>query len=132
MGMTAPILAQKKFWIVKPAAGRNEIWNPRFDPPEGIAYWNGGPYTIISLSGDETRRNAYSLKALPMDDNVAVHAYYNRGLKVRNGLKYTFSCDIKAEAGQSMRLEITNQSFVSKAQKYLPLQDIGKGSKLLY
>jgi len=37
--MTAPILAQKKFWIVKPAAGRNEIWNPRFDPPEGIAYW---------------------------------------------------------------------------------------------
>jgi len=31
-----------------------------------------------------------------------------------------------------MRLRITNQSFVSKAQKYLPLQDIGKGSKLLY
>ena len=61
--MAAPQLNKKKFWIVKPKEGRNEIWNPRFDPPEGVTYWRG-TNASLSLSGDETRRNAYSMKVL--------------------------------------------------------------------
>jgi hypothetical protein len=115
MGMTAPVLTQKKFWIVKPKAGRNELWNPRFDPPEGVTYWTG-TNASLSLSGDETRRNAYSMKVTPVS-GVAGTAYYNRGLKVTNGLKYTFSCDVKGVAGQPMRIVIATSTGTARATK---------------
>ena len=113
--MTAPILTKKKFWIVKPKAGRNEIWNPRFDPSEGTYYWTG-INASISLSGDETRRNAYSMKVTPVSGTAGT-AYYNRGLKVTSGLKYTFSCDVKGVAGQPMIIAITDSAHVHKASK---------------
>jgi hypothetical protein len=113
--MTAPVLTQKKFWIVKPKAGRNEIWNPRFDPPEGVTYWKG-TNASLSLSGDETRRNAYSMKVTPVSGTAGT-AYYNRGLKVTSGLKYTFSCDVKGVAGQPMRIVIATSTGVVKATK---------------
>ena len=53
--MAAPQLNKKKFWIVKPKEGRNEIWNPRFDPPEGVTYWTG---TNASLSLSEMKHGA--------------------------------------------------------------------------
>ena len=57
--MTAPVLTQKKFWIVKPKAGRNYIKNPRFDTPEGITYWTAsGAGVTIELTGDEVRRRS--------------------------------------------------------------------------
>ena len=113
--MTAPILTKKKFWIVKPKAGRNEIWNPRFDPPEGVTYWTG-TNASLSLTGEETRRNSYSMKVTPVS-GVAGTAYYNRGLKVTSGLKYTFSCDVKGVAGQPMRIVIATSTGVVKATK---------------
>ena len=113
--MTAPILTKKKFWIIKPSAGRNEIWNPRFDPPEGVTYWTG-TNASISLSGDETRRNAYSMKVTPVSGTAGT-AYYNRGLKVTNGLKYTFSCDVKGVAGQPMRIVIATSTGTARATK---------------
>jgi hypothetical protein len=113
--MTAPILTKKKFWIIKPSAGRNEIWNPRFDPPEGVAYWTG-TNASISLTGDETRRNAYSMKVTPVSGTAGT-AYYNRGLKVTNGLKYTFSCDVKGVAGQPMRIVIATSTGTARATK---------------
>ena len=113
--MTAPQLNKKKFWIIKPAAGRNEIWNPRFDPPEGVTYWTG-TNASISLSGDETRRNAYSMKVTPVSGTAGT-AYYNRGLKVTNGLKYTFSCDVKGVAGQPMRIVIATSTGTARATK---------------
>ena len=113
--MTAPVLTQKKFWIVKPKAGRNEIWNPRFDPPEGVTYWTG-TNASLSLTGDETRRNAYSMKVTPVSGTAGT-AYYNRGLKVTSGLKYTFSCDIKGVAGQPMRIVIATSTGTARATK---------------
>ena len=113
--MAAPQLSKKKFWIIKPKAGRNEIWNPRFDPPEGTAYWNG-TNASISFSGEETRRNAYSMKVTPVSGTAGA-AYYNRGLKVTNGLKYTFSCDVKGMAGQTMYIDITTAIGIAKATK---------------
>jgi hypothetical protein len=113
--MAAPQLNKKKFWIIKPAAGRNEIWNPRFDPPEGVTYWTG-TNASISLFGDETRRNAYSMKVTPVS-GVAGTAYYNRGLKVTSGLKYTFSCDVKGVAGQPMRIVIATSTGTARATK---------------
>ena len=114
--MAAPILTQKKFWIVKPKAGRNELWNPTFATPQGVIYWSG-TNASLSLSGDETRRNAYSMKVTPASGTVVATAYYNRGLKVTNGLKYTFSCDVKGVAGQPMRIVIATSTGVVKATK---------------
>jgi len=113
--MTAPKLEQMKFWIIKPKAGRNEIWNPRFDPPEGVTYWRG-TNASLSLSGDETRRNAYSMKVTPVSGTAGT-AYYNRGLKVTSGLKYTFSCDVKGVAGQRMRIVIATSTGTARATK---------------
>jgi len=113
--MTAPQLNKKKFWIIKPAAGRNEIWNPRFDPPEGVTYWTG-TNASLSLTGEETRRNSYSMKVTPVSGTAGT-AYYNRGLKVTSGLKYTFSCDIKGVAGQPMRIVIATSTGTARATK---------------
>lgn len=113
--MTAPQLNKKKFWIVKPKAGRNEIWNPRFDLPEGVTYWTG-TNASISFSGDETRRNAYSMKVTPVSGTAGT-AYYNRGLRVTSGLKYTFSCDVKGVAGQPMRIVIATSTGTARATK---------------
>ena len=113
--MAAPQLSKKKFWIIKPKAGRNEIWNPRFDLPNGVAYWTG-TNASISLTGDETRRNAYSMKVTPVSGTAGT-AYYNRGLKVTNGLKYTFSCDVKGVAGQPMRIVIATSTGTARATK---------------
>jgi hypothetical protein len=113
--MTAPVLTQKKFWIIKPAAGRNEIWNPRFDPLEGVTYWTG-TNASISLTGEETRRNSYSMKVTPVSGTAGT-AYYKRGLKVTNGLKYTFSCDVKGVAGQPMRIVIATSTGTARATK---------------
>jgi len=113
--MTAPVLTQKKFWIVKPKAGRNEIWNPTFATPEGISYWTG-LNASLSLTGEETRRNAYSMKVTPVSGTAGT-AYYNRGLKVTSGLKYTFSCDVKGVAGQPMRIVIATSTGTARATK---------------
>ena len=73
--MTAPVLTQKKFWIVKPKAGRNYIKNPRFDTPEGITYWTAsGAGVTIELTGDEVRRGAHSLQVNPAS-GIASSAY---------------------------------------------------------
>lgn len=114
--MAAPQLNKKKFWIVKPAAGRNEIWNPRFDPPEGVTYWTG-LNASLSLTGEETRRNSYSMKVTPTEISDGI-AYYNRGLKVVSGLKYTFSCDVKGIAGQNMQIAIADALKFPKAYKF--------------
>jgi len=113
--MTAPVLTQKKFWIVKPKSGRNEIWNPRFDPPEGVTYWTG-LNASLSLTGEETRRNSYSMKVTPTEISDGI-AYYNRGLKVVSGLKYTFSCDVKGIAGRHMQIAIADALKIPKAYK---------------
>jgi len=115
--MTAPVLTQKKFWIVKPKAGRNEIWNPTFATPQGISYWTAsGAGVTIELTGDEVRRGARSMK-VKTATGVASSAYYNRGLKVTSGLKYTFSCDVKGVAGQRMRIVIATSTGTARATK---------------
>ena len=114
--MAAPILTQKKFWIVKPKAGRNELWNPTFATPQGVIYWSG-INASISLTGEETRRNSYSMKVTPTEISDGI-AYYNRGLKVVSGLKYTFSCDVKGIAGQDMQIAIADALKIQKAYKF--------------
>ena len=115
--MTAPVLTQKKFWIVKPKAGRNELWNPTFATPQGISYWTAsGAGVTIELTGDYARWGARSMK-VKTANGVASSAYYNRGLKVTSGLKYTFSCDVKGVAGQPMRIVIATSTGTAKATK---------------
>lgn len=114
--MTAPQLNKKKFWIVKPKAGRNYIKNPRFDTPEGITYWTAsGAGVTIELTGDEVRRGAHSLQVNPAS-GIASSAYYDN-VKVTSGLDYTFSVDVKGTAGQAMRIMITNAAHAAKATK---------------
>jgi hypothetical protein len=115
--MTAPVLAQKKFWVVKPKAGRNELWNPTFATPQGISYWTAsGAGVTIELTGDYARWGARSMK-VKTATGVASSAYYNRGLKVTSGLKYTFSCDVKGVAGQRMRIVIATSTGTARATK---------------
>lgn len=105
--MAAPILTNKKFYIIKPWGGENQIKNPRFDMPDGKEDWAAsGAGVTIENSSDEQRFGAYSMK-VNTANNVASAAYY-AGLSVVTGLPYTFSCYVKGVAGQAMRVFIAN------------------------
>lgn len=105
--MTAPVLAHKKFYIIKPWSGENQIKNPRFDMPDGKEDWaTSGKGVTIEDSSDEQRFGAYSMK-VNTATGVASAAYY-AGLSVVTGLSYTFSCYVKGVAGQAMRVFISN------------------------
>lgn len=112
--MTAPVLAQKKFWIVKPKAAINQIKNPAFASPDFEEDWaaSGAGVTIESHE-DDARRGAYSMK-VNTATGVASGAYHP-GLTVTDGDDYTFSCDVKGVAGQAMRIYIANVSGTAKA-----------------
>jgi hypothetical protein len=114
--MTAPVLAHKKFWIVKPKAGRNYVKNPRFDKPDGVEDWlaSGSGVTIV-LTGDYARRGAYSLQ-VNTATGIASSAYYDN-VSITSGLDYTFSVDVKGVAGQAMRIVIADSSHAAKATK---------------
>jgi hypothetical protein len=112
--MTAPVLAQKKFWIVKPKAAINQIKNPAFASPDFEEDWAAsGAGVTIAESGDYQRRGAYSMK-VNTATGVASGAYHG-GLTVTDGDDYTFSCDVKGVAGQAMRIYIANVSGTAKA-----------------
>ncbi|MGB3988867.1 MAG: carbohydrate binding domain-containing protein, partial [Minisyncoccales bacterium] len=114
--MTAPVLAHKKFWIVKPKAGRNYVKNPRFDKPDGVEDWTAaGAGVTIELTGDYARRGAYSLQ-VNTATGVASSAYYDN-VSVTSGLDYTFSVDVKGVAGQAMRIVIADSAHAAKATK---------------
>ena len=114
--MTAPVLAYKKFWIVKPKAGRNYIKNPRFDKPDGVEDWTAnGAGVTIELTGDYARRGAYSLQ-VNTATGIASSTYYDNA-SVTSGLDYTFSVDIKGVEGQAMRIVIADSTHAAKATK---------------
>ena len=113
--MTAPVLTQKKFWVVKPKAAINQIKNPAFASPDFEEDWAAsGAGVTIAESGDYQRRGAYSMK-VNTATGVASGAYYSGGLAVVDTLAYTFSCDVKGVAGQAMRIYIANASGTAKA-----------------
>ena len=112
--MTAPVLAQKKFWIVKPKAAINQIKNPAFAGPDYEEDWTAsGAGVTIAETGDYARRGAYSMKVTPAT-GIASGAYYG-GLSVTDKLAYTFSCDVKGVAGQAMRVYIASATPTVKA-----------------
>ena len=112
--MTAPVLTQKKFWVVKPKAAINQIKNPAFASPDFEEDWAAsGAGVTIAESGDYQRRGAYSMK-VNTATGVASGAYHP-GLTVTDGDDYTFSCDVKGVAGQAMRIYIANVSGTAKA-----------------
>ena len=112
--MTAPVLAYKKFWIVKPYEQYNYIKNPTFASPDFEEDWAAsGAGVTIAESADYQRRGAYSMK-VNTATGVASGAYY-AGLTVNNGVTYAFSCDVKGVAGQAMRIYIANASGTAKA-----------------
>lgn len=114
--MTAPVLAHKKFWIVKPKAGRNYVKNPRFDKPDGVEDWTAaGAGVTIELTGNGARRGAYSLQ-VNTATGIASSAYYDN-VSVTSGLDYTFSVDVKGVEGQAMRIVIADSAHAAKATK---------------
>ena len=73
--MTAPVLAYKKFWVVKPKAAINQIKNPAFASPDFEEDWAAsGAGVTIAHSGDYQRRGAYSMK-VNTASGVASSAY---------------------------------------------------------
>ena len=113
--MTAPTLERMKFWIIKPATGRNYIINPRFDPPDGKEDWAiNATGVTLELSADEQRHGAYCMKVNPVT-GVNSGAYYHRGLTVTKGSYCTFSADVKGVAGQTMSVFIATAAGVAKA-----------------
>lgn len=114
--MTAPVLAHKKFWIVKPKESTNQILNPSFDLPDGKADWTAsGAGVTIADTTTYTRRGSNAMQVNPAT-NVASGAYHP-GLTVVSGSNYTFSCDVKGVAGQAMRIYIADVSGTVKATK---------------
>ena len=114
--MTAPVLSHKKFYIVKPAEGTNQIKNPRFDTPDGVEDWAAsGAGVTIALTGDKQRHGAYSMKVNPAS-GVASGAYY-ANLSVEKDKDYTFSCDVLGVDGQAMRIFIADVAGTAKETK---------------
>lgn len=112
--MAAPVLTQKKFWIVKPKAAVNQIKNPAFAHPDFVEDWTAsGAGVTIEETGTEQRRGAYSMK-VNTATGVASGAYHP-GLTVTDGDDYTFACDVKGVAGQAMRIYIADVSGTAKA-----------------
>lgn len=112
--MTAPVLSQKKFWIVNPKAATNQIKNPTFAHPEFEKDWTAiGAGVTIAETGSEQRWGAYSMKVNPAN-NTSSGAYHG-GLTVANTLAYTFSCYVKGVAGQAMRILILDGVAAVKA-----------------
>ena len=112
--MTAPVLSQKKFWIVNPKAATNQIKNPTFASPDFEEDWTAiGAGATIEETGDEQRWGAYSMQVNPAT-GVSSGAYHG-GLTVANTLAYTFSCYVKGVAGQAMRILISDGADAVKA-----------------
>ncbi|MFA5457713.1 MAG: carbohydrate binding domain-containing protein [Synergistaceae bacterium] len=111
--MTAPVLAHKKFYIIKPAAGTNQIKNPRFGPPDFVEDWLPyGTGVTIEETGDEQRFASYSMQVNTATGVKSYAIYIN--VTVTNGDDYTFSCYVKGTAGQAMSLNITNSASAIK------------------
>lgn len=111
--MTAPVLAHKKFYIIKPAEGTNQIKNPRFGPPDFEEDWLPyGSGVTIEETGYEQRFASYSMQVNPASGVKSYAIYIN--VTVTNGDDYTFSCYVKGTAGQAMSLNITNSASVIK------------------
>ena len=124
--MTAPVLAHKKFWIVKPRASINQIKNPTFASPDYEEDWAAsGSGVTIEETSTEQRRGAYSMK-VNTATGVASGAYHG-GLSVTDTLPYTFSCDVKGVAGQAMRIYMRIRLARRKPQRPSPQQVIGSG-----
>lgn len=114
--MTAPVLSQKKFWIVNPKYAENQIKNPTFASPDFEEDWTAiGAGVTIEETGSEQRWGAYSMKVNP-EKNTSSGAYHG-GLTVANTLAYTFSCYVKGVAGQAMRILISDGADAVKATK---------------
>ena len=112
--MTAPVLSQKKFWIVNPKAATNQIKNPTFASPDFEEDWTAiGAGVTIEETGDEQRWGAYSMQVNPAT-NTSSGAYHG-GLTVVDKLAYTFSCYVKGVAGQAMRILISDGADAVKA-----------------
>lgn len=111
--MAAPVLATKKFWIVKPKEATNQIKNPAFAHPDFVEDWTAiGAGVTIASTGDHQRRGAYSMQV-----NTATNVSSGAGhylLTVVSGSTYTFSCDVKGVAGQAMRLVISDAADAVK------------------
>ena len=56
--MTAPVLAYKKFYIIKPAEGTNQIKNPQFSGPEYVTGWAASGAGVRWLLGPPTSTNS--------------------------------------------------------------------------
>ena len=112
--MTAPVLAYKKFYIIKPAEGTNQIKNPIFSPPDHEEDWlPSGTGVTIEVTGDQQRFGAYSMQVNTVT-GMASGAFYDN-VTLTYGDDYTFSCYVKGVDGRAMRLAITDGNNVVKA-----------------
>lgn len=115
--MTAPVLAHKKFYIIKPAEGTNQIKNPIFSPPEYVTGWaaNGAGVTIEACA-DGARFGAYCMK-VNTATGVPSRAHSDNFLSVISGLDYTFSVYVLGMTGQAMSVYIADTWGTPKATK---------------
>jgi len=113
--MTKPQLERMKFWIVKPATGRNYLYKPTFAEPDGAKWWTVyGPGVTKAITGDEQRFGAYSMQVNPV---AGVDSYVTCLVPVTSGSYYTFSCYLKGASGVTINISIRDNALVSKAGK---------------
>ena len=111
--MTAPVLAHKKFYIIKPAEGTNQIKNPIFSPPDHAEDWSAlTASATIEETGSEQRFGAYCMQ-VNTATGVESSVYYGT-TSVVNGSSYTFSAYVKGTSGQAMSISIRTSAGVIK------------------
>ena len=134
--MAAPILAYKKFWIVKPYSAINYIVNPQFEQPydalsDGLeaydAYASAGS-SVISLvyagttNGSIPRRGSQCAKLYNSTARVTSAIYYgaeaNYPLPVTKDSYYTFSADVKGTEGEALYIAITKNTNPNVSSPY--------------
>jgi hypothetical protein len=114
--MTAPTLSQKKFYIIKPATGRNYLYKPTFAEPDGTKWWSViGTSATLSSTAEEQRHGAYCMQVDIGSETWSAAKY--AGISVTDGLYYTFSADVKADAGHTIALTIRNAADTAVATK---------------
>ncbi len=135
--MAAPILSQKKFWIVTPYPSINYICNPQFeipyasgsDPLEAYRVYSTDSAATISTvwagstNGSVPRRGSLCAKLYDPTGSQTSTIYYggdaNYRLAVTKDKYYTFSADVKGTEGDHLYLAISKNAtpYTTYAQK---------------
>jgi len=111
--MTAPGIDYYKFYILDPEEGENLILNPQ--PYVNTDYYGFSGSTDVVVDDTYTRRGPACLKMNPVASTDCFVATWNLGFT--SGTSYTFSVDVLATEGETLKLYFATTDAAQVATK---------------